>query len=192
MHCAEEIGAQVSGIQGSTKEAVEAIRTITATMGDIGPALARFDTGDRLVPIRVQLDVQARTNLQIIEQMRICIHGLEEADGPHHQRVANELSNLAEAQLEAGRVADALATGREIILFDNAGVGASTGTAPGTVEGIAAGAAAFISGLGLATVRRLVDSYGGRVGVRSREGEGTVFWFEMPLAAEPRRLSPAR
>ena len=32
----EEIGAQVSGIQGSTKDAVEAIRTITATMGDIG------------------------------------------------------------------------------------------------------------------------------------------------------------
>jgi methyl-accepting chemotaxis protein len=31
----EEIGAQVSGIQGSTKEAVEAIRTITATMDEI-------------------------------------------------------------------------------------------------------------------------------------------------------------
>jgi methyl-accepting chemotaxis protein len=32
----EEIGAQVSGIQGSTKEAVEAIRTITSTMDEIG------------------------------------------------------------------------------------------------------------------------------------------------------------
>jgi methyl-accepting chemotaxis protein len=32
----EEIGAQVSGIQGSTKDAVEAIRTITSTMDEIG------------------------------------------------------------------------------------------------------------------------------------------------------------
>jgi hydrophobe/amphiphile efflux-1 (HAE1) family protein len=42
-----------------------------ATIGDISPALARFDTGDRLVPIRVQLQERARTNLQIIEQLRV-------------------------------------------------------------------------------------------------------------------------
>ena len=60
-------------------------------------------------------------------------------------------------------IADALATGREIILFDNAGVGSSTGTAPGTVEGIAAGAASFIDGLGLSTVDLLGHSMGGEV-----------------------------
>jgi multidrug efflux pump subunit AcrB len=42
-----------------------------ATIGDISPALARFDTGDRLVPIRVRLEERARTNLQIIEQLRV-------------------------------------------------------------------------------------------------------------------------
>jgi multidrug efflux pump subunit AcrB len=42
-----------------------------ATMGDVGPALARFDTGDRLVPIRVQLEQSARGNLQILEQLRV-------------------------------------------------------------------------------------------------------------------------
>lgn len=36
-------------------------------------------------------------------------------------------------------------------------------------------------GLGLATVRRLVDAHGGRVGVRSREGTGALFWVAMPL-----------
>jgi signal transduction histidine kinase len=36
-------------------------------------------------------------------------------------------------------------------------------------------------GLGLATVRRLVDAHGGRVGVRSAEGAGALFWFVMPL-----------
>jgi hydrophobe/amphiphile efflux-1 (HAE1) family protein len=53
----------------STEGLSETIRV--ATMGDIGPALARFDTGDRLVPVRVQLDEKARTNLQLIEQLRV-------------------------------------------------------------------------------------------------------------------------
>jgi pimeloyl-ACP methyl ester carboxylesterase len=60
-------------------------------------------------------------------------------------------------------IADALAAGREIILFDNVGVGSSTGTAPDTVEGIAAGAASFISGLGLSAVDILGHSMGGEV-----------------------------
>ncbi len=38
-------------------------------------------------------------------------------------------------------------------------------------------------GLGLATVRRLVQAHGGQVGVRSNEGAGAVFWFEMPVRA---------
>lgn len=37
------------------------------------------------------------------------------------------------------------------------------------------------SGLGLAIVRELVELMGGRVGVRSREGAGSIFWFELDL-----------
>jgi signal transduction histidine kinase len=40
-------------------------------------------------------------------------------------------------------------------------------------------------GLGLATVRRLVQGHGGALGVDSRLGTGTVFWFELPLADTP-------
>jgi signal transduction histidine kinase len=36
-------------------------------------------------------------------------------------------------------------------------------------------------GLGLATVRRLAQAHGGRVGVRSNEQGGATFWFEMPV-----------
>lgn len=38
-------------------------------------------------------------------------------------------------------------------------------------------------GLGLATVRRLCESHGGRAGVRPRPGRGSVFWFELPASA---------
>jgi signal transduction histidine kinase len=37
-------------------------------------------------------------------------------------------------------------------------------------------------GLGLATVKRLVEGHGGRVGVRSVPGKGCTFWFELPRA----------
>jgi pimeloyl-ACP methyl ester carboxylesterase len=60
-------------------------------------------------------------------------------------------------------ISDALAPGREIILFDNAGVGRSTGTAPHTIAGMAAGAASFIDGLGLRSVDILGHSMGGEI-----------------------------
>ena len=37
-------------------------------------------------------------------------------------------------------------------------------------------------GLGLATVKRITEAYGGCVGVRSTRAEGSVFWVEMPTA----------
>ena len=58
-------------------------------------------------------------------------------------------------------ISDALAPGREIILFDNAGVGRSTGTAPSTIDGMAADALRFIDGLGLTAVDLLGHSMGG-------------------------------
>jgi two-component system sensor histidine kinase HydH len=36
------------------------------------------------------------------------------------------------------------------------------------------------TGLGLATVKRLVESHRGRVGVQSQLGVGTLFWAELP------------
>jgi signal transduction histidine kinase len=37
-------------------------------------------------------------------------------------------------------------------------------------------------GLGLTTVKRLVETHGGSVGVRSTPGHGSCFWFELPKA----------
>jgi len=57
----------------STESLSETIRV--ATIGDVGPALAKFDTGDRLVPIRVQLEDAARGELPVLEQLRVPLGG---------------------------------------------------------------------------------------------------------------------
>ena len=60
-------------------------------------------------------------------------------------------------------VTDALASGREVILFDNAGIGRSTGKVPETVQGMAAHALAFLDALGFERVDLLGFSLGGMV-----------------------------
>jgi multidrug efflux pump subunit AcrB len=57
----------------STEGLSETIRV--ATIGDVGPALAKFDAGDRLVPIRVQLEDAARADLPMLEQLRVPLGG---------------------------------------------------------------------------------------------------------------------
>src|SRR3712207_5476724 len=49
-------------------------------------------------------------------------------------------------------VTDALARGREVILFESAGVGRSSGMVPGTIQGMAAHVFAFADALGLTQV----------------------------------------
>jgi pimeloyl-ACP methyl ester carboxylesterase len=60
-------------------------------------------------------------------------------------------------------ITDPLATGREVILTDNAGVGLSTGTPPETVAGMARDAASLIDALGLEHVDLFGFSMGGFV-----------------------------
>jgi pimeloyl-ACP methyl ester carboxylesterase len=60
-------------------------------------------------------------------------------------------------------VTDALASAREVILFESAGLGRSTGEVPTSIPGMAAHALAFLDALGLSQVDILGFSLGGMV-----------------------------
>jgi signal transduction histidine kinase len=48
------------------------------------------------------------------------------------------------------------------------------------------------TGIGLIICQRLVEQMGGRIGVESRAGVGSCFWFELQLAPEPHRSADQR
>ncbi|MBR1194219.1 efflux RND transporter permease subunit [Bradyrhizobium sp. AUGA SZCCT0160] len=77
----------------STESLSQTIRV--ATIGDVGPALAKFDAGDRQVPIRVQLEDSARGDLQMLQQLRVPL-------GQRGERGGVPLSVVADIQLDQG------------------------------------------------------------------------------------------
>jgi multidrug efflux pump subunit AcrB len=77
----------------STEAISEAVRI--ATIGDIGANLAKFDVGERQVPIRVQLEESARGNPQFLESLKV-------ATGPG---AAVPLSAVARFELSQGPTA---------------------------------------------------------------------------------------
>jgi pimeloyl-ACP methyl ester carboxylesterase len=73
-------------------------------------------------------------------------------------------------------VTDPLASGRELILFESAGLGRSTGEVPNSIPGMAAHALAFLDALGLTHVDILGYSLGGMVAQQIALEPGKCFW----------------
>jgi len=83
-------------------------------------------------------------------------------------------------------VTDPLATGHEIILFDSAGVGRSTGEVPVTIAGMARHAIAFLDGLGLETCDIVGYSLGGMVALQMVQDRPSIFRRMVLVGTAPR------
>jgi len=83
-------------------------------------------------------------------------------------------------------VTDPLARGREVILFENAGVGRSTGTVPRTVAGMAQHALAFLDALRLSRCDVLGFSLGGMIAQQMAQDRPTIFRRMMLVGTAPR------
>jgi pimeloyl-ACP methyl ester carboxylesterase len=83
-------------------------------------------------------------------------------------------------------VTDPLASGREVILFDNAGLGRSTGEVPHTVAEMAGHAMAFLDGLGIKRCDVLGYSLGGMVGLQMVQDRPSIFRRMMLVGTAPR------
>jgi len=83
-------------------------------------------------------------------------------------------------------VTDPLASGREVILFDNAGVGRSTGDVPETIAGMAGHAMAFLHKLGIKTCDLIGYSLGGMVALQMVQGRPSIFRRMILVGTAPR------
>jgi pimeloyl-ACP methyl ester carboxylesterase len=83
-------------------------------------------------------------------------------------------------------VTDPLSSGREVILFDNAGVGRSTGDVPVTIAAMARHAAAFLEGLGIKRCDVLGYSLGGMVALQMVQDQPSIFRRMILVGTAPR------
>jgi len=72
-------------------------------------------------------------------------------------------------------VTDPLASGREVILFESAGLGRSSGKVPASIAGMAAHALAFVQGLDIASCDVLGFSLGGMVAQQMALDSPSIF-----------------
>lgn len=83
-------------------------------------------------------------------------------------------------------VTDPLCAGREVILFENAGVGRSSGKVPRMIAGMATHALAFLDGLGLKSCDVLGFSLGGMVAQQMVLDRPDIFRRLILVATAPR------
>ncbi len=83
-------------------------------------------------------------------------------------------------------VTDPLASDREVILFESAGLGRSTGKVPDTIAGMAKHAFAFLEGLGIKSCDVLGFSLGGMVAQQMAQDRPSIFRRMILVGTAPR------
>src|SRR5215471_7650018 len=83
-------------------------------------------------------------------------------------------------------VTDPIASGREVILFDNAGIGRSSGEVPETVAGMTEHATAFVEGFGLQRCDVLGFSLGGMIAQQMAQNRPSIIRRMILVGTAPR------
>jgi len=190
-HAGELRPLQVDIIEGASIEA-EKLDDLMADLIEV----AEIDTGrhqmklERLRPIDILEDAHYRFRDQAREKnIEITVNAFSDLSFVNADRRAlrsimdNLLSNALRYTPSGGHIrleASEMKDGIQFLVKDNGrGIEAERLS---TVFGRFSATSGQGTGLGLALVRRLVESLGGQVSVESRIGQGTTFRFTLPLA----------
>jgi signal transduction histidine kinase len=108
------------------------------------------------------------------------------------QAIVNVVANAVQAMPEGGRVTVRTRRdgGEALLQIEDTGAGIPDEVRARIFEPFFTTKASG-TGLGLAVVRRIVESHGGTVAVRSRPGEGTAFALRFPLGGAAVEKRPA-
>jgi NtrC-family two-component system sensor histidine kinase KinB len=190
-HAGELRPLQTEILEGASNEA-EKLDDLMADLIEV----AELDTGrremklERLRPIDVLDDAYHRFREQAREKnVEITVNAFADLSHLHADRRAlrsimdNLLTNALRYTPAGGQVrleASELKDGIQFVVQDS-GRGIEAERLP-TIFGRFTESSSKGTGLGLALVRRLVETLGGQVSVESRLGQGTTFSFTLPMA----------
>lgn len=141
---------------------------------------------DLLAPIAAREDIALKLE-PYAELPRVCCDAFRTG-----QVLTNVVGNAVKFTPAGGEVVvrvEALAEEVRVTVRDD-----GPGIAAGEVEAVfepfwrSPDASAGGTGLGLAIARRLIEAQGGRIGLESELGQGTLVWFTLPLAGAGRSM----
>jgi two-component system, NtrC family, sensor histidine kinase KinB len=200
--CLEEIVGPLTGKQAelmaSAREDCERLQSIVDDLLD----LSRIRSG------RMALSIQRLDAGALLESAVSSVRGAAETGGislstsppdppvalsadPDRAQIVltNLLANAVRHTPPGGRVEVSAATAGELVRFEVRDTG--EGIPAEHVERVfdkfyrVPGSRSGGVGLGLYISREIVHAHGGEVGVESTPGRGSLFWFTLPIAAEP-------
>jgi two-component system, NtrC family, sensor histidine kinase KinB len=189
---AGELSPLQQDILASTVEDSQKLDDLMADLIEV----AEIDVGKRemtlenLQPIAILREAEARYVDQAAEkQVEINIHGFADLSPVHADRRAvrsifdNLLTNALRFTPREGQILLAAEETKDFVQFTvrDTGTGIEAERLANIFDRFNASSESG-TGMGLALVRRLVESLGGQIAVESRVGSGTTFRFTLPVA----------
>jgi signal transduction histidine kinase len=155
--------------------------------GESSVLIGKVHLNQFVVDLRRQLDLQlAGSGVQLVIES-------EFAETAHFDQskllraIANLARNSAEAMPNGGILRIKVSRADERLIFDvtDTGVGIPPEVQARLFTPFATAGKSGGTGLGLLSVKRLVEEHHGSISVRSEGGQGTTFTIELPLHPEP-------